>query len=171
MNKNFIDSYNVDLCRKLTDGAFLYDHIPTKKPRDYVIHYEKQEWTLVDIGGAKRERMHWRFHLLGAHGVIFMIDAADKTKFPDVKVELERLISHEHIKASVVYIFLNKKDLTDRQPMNENDILLNINLSHRTLREYNINYYFVSIMTGEGLESAFEQLYKGMNDHIERSMK
>ena len=142
----------------MTDGAFLYDHIPTKKPKDYKIHYEKQEWTLVDIGGAKRERMHWRFHLLGAHAIIFMIDAADPSKFPDVKVELDRLVMHEHISASTVYILLNKRDLIDGITMNESDLLLKINLSQRTLREYNIMYFVVSIMTGEGLELAFEAL-------------
>lgn len=75
--------------------------------------------------------MHWRFHLLGAHAVIFMVDISDPSKFHDVKLEIDGLVSNKYIKSSVVFILLNKRDLVNQKFINENEILLKINVSNR----------------------------------------
>jgi GTPase SAR1 family protein len=75
--------------------------------------------------------MHWRFHLLGANAIIFMVDISDQSKFEHVKMELDGLVSNRYIKTSVIFILLNKRDLVKERYVNENEILLKINISNR----------------------------------------
>ncbi len=101
---------------------------------------------------------------MGAHAVIFMVDISDETKYKDVKSELDGLVSNQHIKSSIIFILLNKKDLLKERFINENELLLKINISNRTLQEYNIKRHMVSILSGDGLENAFAKLYEAMNE-------
>jgi len=111
--------------------------------------------------------MQWRTHILGCHGIIFVVDISDFEKFHEVKTEIDVLMAHQFIRNTVVLILFNKKDLFSEQ-IPDNDILLKIKISNRTIQANNICIHQVSIMTGDGLEEAFNKLYTAMNLHVSK---
>jgi hypothetical protein len=97
-----------------------------------------------------------------------MVDMADESKYPDVKSEIDALVSNQNIKQCIIFILLNKKDLITDRYINESELLLKINISNRTIQEYNIKRHMVSILTGEGLENAFCKLFESMNEQVSK---
>ena len=99
-----------------------------------------------------------------------MIDANNLEDFPMVKSEIENLVNNHYAQKSSMMIIFNKKDLLDADPSNEmNNLLIQMNLSNRTLTENNIEKRMISILTGEGFEEAINQFYLMMNSTMKKT--
>lgn len=109
--------------------------------------------------------MQWRNFLEGAHGIVFLIDASNAEDFPIAKSEIENLVNNHYALKSSMMILFNKKDLLDAdQANNLNKLLIEMNLSNRTLTENNIEKKMVSLLTGEGFEDSLKILFNSMNE-------
>lgn len=68
-------------------------------------------------------------------------------------------MSHQHIKLCSIFLILNKIDKLGPD-VSENDVLLKIKISNRTLQSNKIKRHMVSVKDGTGLKKAFEDLYE-----------
>ena len=86
-------------------------HAPTTTP-----NYE--EFTLFgtvikafDLGGHKSARVLWTEYLCNVDGVIFIMDAADRSRFFEAKEELTKLLYDDSLRGVPILIMGNKVDL------------------------------------------------------------
>lgn len=155
----------------ISEGKFIYDYITTEKPRYYEIQYEEQDWTLIDLGGSARCSMHWRNFLEGAHGIVFIIDMTDESKFPQAKYEIESLINNNYPARSSMMILFNKVDLAKEDTKTADKLLITMNLSNRTLLENSIICQVVSLQRGDNFEQSVRSLFEQMNDGMNRKQR
>ena len=67
--------------------------------------------TVYDLGGGKNIRRVWRSYLAEVHAVVFVVDAADSTRFEECKQVLGQTLEHHHLHHKPVLVFANKQDL------------------------------------------------------------
>ena len=65
----------------------------------------------LDLGGQSQFREMWPHYFEDASGVVFVIDSADRDRFPVAKDEVLRAMCHEHLKDKPFLILANKQDL------------------------------------------------------------
>ena len=64
-----------------------------------------------DISGQVRYRELWKHYYEGANAIIFVVDSTDKERIPEVKEELQRVLSEQDLKVMRVLVFANKQDV------------------------------------------------------------
>ena len=80
---------------------------------------EKLQFTVFDMSGQGRYRDIWSHYYMETDGIIFVLDASDKTRSCVVKDELSQMIHHPSIKSHrnknkrklPILFFLNKIDI------------------------------------------------------------
>eukprot|EP01062_Namystynia_karyoxenos_P025427 TRINITY_DN20004_c0_g1_i1.p1 TRINITY_DN20004_c0_g1~~TRINITY_DN20004_c0_g1_i1.p1 ORF type:complete len:210 (+),score=89.36 TRINITY_DN20004_c0_g1_i1:96-632(+) len=79
----------------------------------------KVNFTVFDMGGAKKFRSLWEHYYHNVQGVIFVIDTSDKIRMCLVKDELKMLLDHKELKGVPVLFFANKIDIAGSLPPEE----------------------------------------------------
>jgi GTP-binding protein SAR1 len=84
---------------------------------DSTMHPHQAEVTIgnikfnsYDLGGHSQARKTWREYAGSVDGIVFMVDAADLTRLPEAKQELENLLNMQELKDIPVCVFGNKVD-------------------------------------------------------------
>jgi hypothetical protein len=62
------------------------------------------------LGGQASLRVIWDKYFSEAHGVVFVVDAADEKRVEDARTELDKLLLHPEIADAPVLVFANKRD-------------------------------------------------------------
>jgi len=65
-------------CHKISKQSFLTHYDPTKVITEYRVTYDDQKWSLVDTPGETRLRMFWPHQYIGAHAIMFIVDASEE---------------------------------------------------------------------------------------------
>jgi len=83
---------------------------PTLQP-----HYEELalggiNFKTFDLGGHPAGREIWKDYLIDVDAIVFLVDAVDKERFPDVKKTLDKVLSMDNIKNVPFLILGNKID-------------------------------------------------------------
>lgn len=92
-----------------------------------IAHFERGacSFTVCDIGGQRRVRSQWARYLspresAGALNeslsVIFVVDAADMTRLPEARDELNELLRDSRLTSTPLLVFANKMDLENALP-------------------------------------------------------
>lgn len=67
-----------------------------------------------DLGGQEQLRSYWRLYYEHTDAVIFVIDAVERSRFPQAKEILHQLLTEEPaLQHSVLLVFANKQDLPE----------------------------------------------------------
>lgn len=116
--------------------------------------YGNLTFSAFDLGGQDQIRKLWHHYYPGTDAIVFIVDSADKQRFPSVKFELEQLLSNPVLRAIPFLIFANKQDLPNAATTSE--VASSLNLYSIKDREWKIAE---SIGTsGVGIDEGFEWL-------------
>eukprot|EP00798_Chlamydomonas_sp_ICE-L_P018885 gene18885-25443_t len=75
--------------------------------------FAKYRVQVFDLGGGSRIRKIWKTYFAEVHGVIFVLDAADKARFEEAHTELMKAADESYLQQKPLLIFANKQDLPD----------------------------------------------------------
>ncbi|XP_066484149.1 uncharacterized protein [Tiliqua scincoides] len=68
-------------------------------------------FTMWDVGGQDRIRVLWRYYHANTHGLVFMVDSVDSSRFEEAKFELEALLNSHDLQGVPLVLLVNKQDL------------------------------------------------------------
>jgi ADP-ribosylation factor-like protein 4 len=132
------------------------------------------QFTIWDLGGQERVRPLWRTYCKSAHGILFVVDSAERGTLEEAKIELEQMIKFTEAYFLPILILANKQDLPDAhdldylrkyffkdtatqsQNLKTNPFMRNNSVSNSR----KIDIISVCAITGEGLDEALELMYE-----------
>ena len=142
-------------------------HQPTIHPNVDELIMGKLKFQAFDLGGHEIARKLWKEYLAsGVDGVIYIVDAVDRERFPEAKKELDALLTSEQL-ANVPFLVLgNKIDLA--RAVSEEQLRDSLGLYETTgkdikgdVRENNvrpIELYMCSVVKKMGYGDGFKWL-------------
>jgi GTP-binding protein SAR1 len=87
---------------------------PTLHPTHEELLIENIRFSTFDLGGHETARALWRNYTGGASGVVFLVDAADRTRFEEAKEELShflRQMEDDNLAGVPIAVLGNKIDI------------------------------------------------------------
>lgn len=116
-----------------------------------------------DLGGQHQLRPFWRLYYKDSHGIIFVIDSADKERIKNCREELKALLQEEELRNVPLLVLANKQDLPNA--MNVDEITKELELSSIKDRPWTIMP--TSAVNGTNIKEGF----LWMSETIEARMK
>lgn len=129
-----------------------------------IIHNIK--FRTFDLGGHEAARQLWREYFAETSGVIYMVDAAERERFPEAKAELNNLLASDILYDVPFVILGNKIDLPGAASEDELRMALGITETYgkdvknktRTPGHRPIEIFMSSIVKQKGYPEAFNWL-------------
>ena len=102
-------------------------HNPTLHPNQDELIIGKIRFKTFDLGGHETARKLWReYFASGVDGVVFIVDAVDRERFPEAKKELDALMTSEELGNVPFLVLGNKIDMG--RAASEEDLRYNLGL-------------------------------------------
>lgn len=105
-------------------------HIPTLHPHSEELYYGNRRFKAFDLGGHESARRIWRDYYADVDGIIYIVDAADRTRMMESKNELHSLFETEGLKHVPFAILGNKIDIPTACSEEELRTLLDIQTNY-----------------------------------------
>jgi len=84
---------------------------PTLNPHMEELVMGKISFQTWDLGGHETARRLWRDYCVAVDGIVFIVDAADRTRFAEVREELQRLLEDTALARVPTAVLGNKIDV------------------------------------------------------------
>nr|XP_027205391.1 GTP-binding protein SAR1-like [Dermatophagoides pteronyssinus] len=85
-------------------------HVPTVHPHSEELVIEGINFQTFDLGGHETARRIWKDYLATVDGIIFVVDAADRTRFEEAAEELNLLLASDELVKTPICVLGNKID-------------------------------------------------------------
>merc|ERR1712217_1012731 len=92
------------LLRMLKDGNVTINS-PTLFPNNEELIIQGIRFRTFDLGGHETARRIWKDYLANVDGIVFLVDAADRTRFNEAREELKNLLEEPSL-AEVPFVVL-----------------------------------------------------------------
>ncbi|KAJ8954069.1 hypothetical protein NQ318_004374 [Aromia moschata] len=113
---------------KTLTGDRLTSPVPTVGFSVFNLKYLSYDVKVFDLGGGPNIRGIWNKYFVDAHGVIFVVDSSDYSRFDEVKLVLEELLYDETIAGKPLLVLANKQD--HENALDEIDVIEYLNIEH-----------------------------------------
>lgn len=98
------------LLQVLRDGRIVAN-TPTLYPTCEELIVGRIKFRTFDLGGHESARRIWKDYFTGCDGIVFIIDAADRTRFQEVREELTHLLEDPSLVDVPIAVLGNKIDI------------------------------------------------------------
>lgn len=84
-------------------------------------HFRSEAWDLMlfDLGGGAQFRSIWKEYYSELHGVIFVVDSANASRFNEAKEVLHGIVADSRAMGKPLLIFANKQDVSTAKTARE----------------------------------------------------
>jgi len=128
--------------------------IPTIGFNVETVEYKNISFTVWDVGGQDKIRPLWRHYYQNTQGIIFVVDSNDRDRIDNAREELNRMLSEDELRESVLLVLANKQDLPNAMKVQE--ITDKLGLNKQRGRQWYIQGS--SAPTGDGLYDGLDWL-------------
>lgn len=120
--------------------------------------------TFWDLGGQVRMRSIWEKYFADAHGMIYVIDAADKSRVEEARVALDTVRQDEKLSDIPIVLLGNKQDLPEAAKADEVYQIFNSDSSSSDLFKVQL----ASCITCDGIEEGIVWVVDEARNRIDR---
>eukprot|EP00929_Paragymnodinium_shiwhaense_P062042 TRINITY_DN3097_c0_g3_i2.p1 TRINITY_DN3097_c0_g3~~TRINITY_DN3097_c0_g3_i2.p1 ORF type:complete len:194 (-),score=80.76 TRINITY_DN3097_c0_g3_i2:281-862(-) len=140
--------------------------VPTLHPHSEELIIKGINFKTYDLGGHETARRIWKDYFATVDGIIFLVDAADRTRFQEAQEELQGLLSEQSLSTVPFVVLGNKIDIPVAASEDELRQALGL-YAHTTYGKENkkndsgvrpVELFMVSIVKRMGYAEAFQWL-------------
>lgn len=88
---------------------------PTKHEHTESVKINNVNIKVFDLGGHQAMRKIWRQHFMNIHGIVYIVDSADASRFEESKNEFDQILKSEELQNIPIVILGNKIDKREAQ--------------------------------------------------------
>jgi len=134
-------------------------HAPTHQPVTDVISIGSMKMRAVDMGGHEIARRMWEQYSHDADGIVYIVDAVDRERFPEAGLALHKLL--QTLAATTPVLVLgNKDDLQGAAREEELYYCLGLDEIQRAGTGRNLQLQMCSVFEKRGFKEGFDWLSK-----------
>jgi GTP-binding protein SAR1 len=108
----------------------LAQHQPTQYPTSEELQLAGVNFKAFDLGGHEIARRVWRDYYASVDAIVFLVDAADRERFPESRKELDSLLGDAALAAVPFLVLGNKIDVPTAA--SEDELRLQLGLANYT---------------------------------------
>lgn len=147
----------------LSLGNFVQEVQPTVAFNLEKVEVGNLKLQIWDLGGQHQLRAFWRLYYQDSHGIVFVIDSADRARIDLCRDELKLLLQEDELRGVPLLILANKQDIAGS--MNVDELTTKLELSSIKDRVWTIMP--TSALQGTNIKESFMWL----SQTIESKMK
>ncbi|KAH3731692.1 ADP-ribosylation factor 1 [Pelomyxa schiedti] len=139
--------------------------IPTAGLNEETIMHKNREFKLRDVGGKAEIRTLWCNFFYGTQVLIWVVDAHDRERMEESRVELQRAVADEDLRDALVLILANKQDLPGS--VNKDELAVLLEMHRLGNRKWFIQQ--TSAISGTGVAEGLDWVYSNLKRQVKMS--
>eukprot|EP00163_Fabomonas_tropica_P018047 TRINITY_DN3205_c0_g1_i2.p1 TRINITY_DN3205_c0_g1~~TRINITY_DN3205_c0_g1_i2.p1 ORF type:complete len:140 (-),score=19.48 TRINITY_DN3205_c0_g1_i2:416-835(-) len=116
-----------------------------------------------DLGGQKGLRTIWDRYYKEAHGLVFVLDAANPDRVQESKEAMEHILGHPDFRGVPVLLLANKNDIAPSSLVD--DVIRSMALQNTAGSSRQCQIEACSALTGEGVEKGIDWLVERIKEN------
>jgi len=103
--------------------------VPTLHPQTEELIIDKVRYKAFDLAGHETGRRIWKDYFTSAGAIVFMVDSADRTRFPEAAEELAHLLKDPALEQVCIAVIGTKVDMKEASSEEEFRAAMGVNAS------------------------------------------